>query len=134
VRFSWGSQVEAPLGVSRLRDTQRPFLGIFIHTPVITELLPVAHEPLIEVISCIPESLLPDSTPDGEPAQSVVALRQGRHLLTMFHPELTGDSRFHEYFVQGCMAPSLLISSQEDHNTPQLPRNRCTRLSNNLKQ
>jgi len=81
-------------------------LNLFF-TKVITELLPLAHEPLIEVVSRIPESLLPDSTPDGGPTQSVVALRQGRHLLTTFHPELTGDSRFHEYFVQECVAPSL---------------------------
>jgi 5'-phosphate synthase pdxT subunit len=27
--------------------------------------------------------------------------------LTTFHPELTGDSRFHEYFVQECVIPSL---------------------------
>jgi hypothetical protein len=32
--------------------------------------------------------------------ESMVAHRQGRYLLTTFHPELTGDSRFHECFVQ----------------------------------
>jgi 5'-phosphate synthase pdxT subunit len=84
---------------------------------VITELLPTAHhEPPIEVISRIPESLLPrpattiTTTPDATDegiAQTVVALRQGRHLLTTFHPELTGDNRFHEYFVQECVIPSL---------------------------
>jgi hypothetical protein len=79
----------------------------FAHAQVISELLPAAHEPLIEVVSRIPESLLPDSAPDGGATQSVVALRQGRHLLTTFHPELTDDSRFHEYFVQKCVLPSL---------------------------
>jgi len=109
-RNGWGSQIEsfeAPLEVSGLRDAHRPFLGIFIRAPVISELLPSADEPLIEVVSRIPESLLPDSAPDGGAAQSVVALRQGRHLLTTFHPELTDDSRFHEYFVQECVVPSL---------------------------
>ena len=74
---------------------------------VITELLQAPHEPPIEIISRIPDSLLPHHTPDGGPTQTVVALRQGRHLLTTFHPELTGDNRFHEYFVQKCVVSSL---------------------------
>jgi 5'-phosphate synthase pdxT subunit len=41
-------------------------------------------------------------------SQSIVALRQGRHMLTTFHPELTKDSRFHEYFVRTCVLPTLL--------------------------
>jgi len=73
---------------------------------VIAELLRAAHEPPIEVISRIPVSLLPSSLPESGPTQTVVALRQGRHLLTTFHPELGGDVRFHEYFVQECVIPS----------------------------
>jgi len=109
-RNGWGSQVqsfEAPLEVCDLRDADVPFVGIFIRAPVIAELLQAAHEPPIEIISRIPDSLLPSSLPDGGPAQTVVALRQGRHLLTTFHPELSGDVRFHEYFVQECVIPSL---------------------------
>jgi len=77
---------------------------------VITELLPTAaHEPSIEVVSRIADSLLPHSASDASLSltQSVVALRQGRYLLTTFHPELTGDSRFHEYYIQECVIPSL---------------------------
>jgi len=106
MRNGWGSQVEsfeAPLEVSGLRDPNIPFMGIFIRAPVITELLQARHEPPIEIISRIPDSLLPHHTPDVGPTQTVVALRQGRHLLTTFHPELTGDNRFHEYFVQKCV-------------------------------
>jgi 5'-phosphate synthase pdxT subunit len=33
--------------------------------------------------------------PDGIP----VAVQQGRFLGTAFHPELTDDTRFHEYFL-----------------------------------
>jgi len=40
--------------------------------------------------------------------QSIVAVRQGRHMLTTFHPELTKDSRFHEYFVRTCVLPMLI--------------------------
>jgi pyridoxal 5'-phosphate synthase pdxT subunit len=71
---------------------------------VVMELLHAAHEPPIQVISRISDTLLPRG--EGRD-RSVVALRQGRHLLTTFHPELTSDSRFHEYFVQACVLPSL---------------------------
>ncbi|KAI8926019.1 hypothetical protein BC831DRAFT_511981, partial [Entophlyctis helioformis] len=30
----------------------------------------------------------------------IVAVRQGNILATSFHPELTPDTRFHEYFVR----------------------------------
>jgi len=108
-RNGWGSQVEsfeAPLGVSGIRDDNIPFVGIFIRAPVIAELLQATHEPPIEVLSRISDSLLPSSLPEGGPTQAVVALRQGRHLLTTFHPELSDDIRFHEYFVQECVVPS----------------------------
>jgi 5'-phosphate synthase pdxT subunit len=61
--------------------------------------------PPIHIISRIPSSHLPeaplhdDATPDTNP-RSIVALRQGKHMLTTFHPELSGDTRFHEYFVK----------------------------------
>ncbi len=29
----------------------------------------------------------------------IVAAQQGHFLATSFHPELTGDTRFHEYFL-----------------------------------
>ncbi|KAI0254189.1 PdxT/SNO family [Lactifluus subvellereus] len=108
-RNGWGSQVESfevPLEVSDLRDAHIPFTGLFIRAPVVMELLPAAHAPPIRIISRIPDSLLPH-TPDEGHDRAVVALRQGRHILTTFHPELTSDSRFHEYFVQECVLPSL---------------------------
>ena len=36
----------------------------------------------------------------GPAAGRVVAVRQGRLLATSFHPEVTGDHRFHQLFVQ----------------------------------
>jgi pyridoxal 5'-phosphate synthase pdxT subunit len=72
---------------------------------VVMELLPAVHEPPIQVISRISDSLLPGGESEGHD-RSVVALRQGRHLLTTFHPELTSDSRFHEYFIQECVLSS----------------------------
>jgi len=36
----------------------------------------------------------------GPAAGRIVAVRQGPLLATSFHPELTGDTRVHEYFVE----------------------------------
>jgi 5'-phosphate synthase pdxT subunit len=33
---------------------------------------------------------------DGDP----VLIEQGRHLMATFHPELTGDSRVHDLFLE----------------------------------
>lgn len=64
--------------------------------------------PPIEVLARISPSLLPRSeggVQNGSPDQrTVVALRQGHHLMTMFHPELTRDDRFHEYFIRACVS------------------------------
>ena len=59
-----------------------PFPAIFIRGP---RLIDVQGE--AEVIAC-----LADGTP--------VAAQEGQWLATSFHPELTGDARFHQYFVQ----------------------------------
>lgn len=58
-----------------------PFHGVFIRSPKITALGPKVVE----------LSRLSDGT--------VVAAREGRLLATSFHPELTRDRRFHEYFL-----------------------------------
>ena len=58
-----------------------PFPGVFIRSPKITALGP----------NVVAVSSLPDGT--------VVAAREGRMLATSFHPELTRDHRFHEYFL-----------------------------------
>ncbi len=40
------------------------------------------------------------TVPSGPAAGRIVAVRQGHLLATSFHPELTGDTRVHEYFVE----------------------------------
>jgi 5'-phosphate synthase pdxT subunit len=60
---------------------QRPFRAVFIRAPLISRV-----GPTVEVLA---------SLADG----TVVAARQGRLLATAFHPELTDDTRFHEYFL-----------------------------------
>ncbi len=44
---------------------------------------------------------------DGSP----VALRDGRHLLTTFHPELSASTRLHEYFVSMCKSAAVSASA-----------------------
>lgn len=77
---------------------------------VVLELKPKPEDPPIEVIASVPPELLPPAlqSPDhSDEPKTYVALRQGLHLLTTFHPELTKDDRFHEYFVTQCVMPSL---------------------------
>ncbi|MBL7164474.1 MAG: pyridoxal 5'-phosphate synthase glutaminase subunit PdxT [Anaerolineales bacterium] len=50
--------------------------------------------PLIESVQKDAQVLA--SLPDGR----IVAARQGHWLATVFHPELTPDDRFHQYFVE----------------------------------
>jgi 5'-phosphate synthase pdxT subunit len=60
----------------------RPFHAVFIRAPLIDSVGGDAQ--ILATLS------------DGR----VVAAQQGRLLATSFHPELTGDDRFHRYFVE----------------------------------
>lgn len=59
-----------------------PYHAVFIRAPLIESVYGEAVS-----LACLP---------DGR----IVAARQGRLLATSFHPELTGDSRFHLYFME----------------------------------
>ncbi len=86
---------------------------------VITEIRPSAMSQPVQIISSISPWLLPkgqllvsmdEDETDPRSSCTVVALRQGSHFITTFHPELTKDNRFHEYFVKHCVIPSLGLS------------------------
>ncbi|KAF5370276.1 hypothetical protein D9758_006879 [Tetrapyrgos nigripes] len=49
-----------------------------------------------------------------ETTQGIVALRQSNLFLTTFHPELTDDTRFHEFFVRECVMPCILQISKKN--------------------
>jgi len=70
------------LGFKRGDHTVRPFHAVFIRAP------------LIETVGGDAQVL--SRLPDGR----IVAAQQGRWLATSFHPELTGDDRFHRYFLE----------------------------------
>jgi 5'-phosphate synthase pdxT subunit len=66
----------------RVDPDERPFKAVFIRAP------------LIERAGDSVQTLA--RLADGR----IVAARQGQLLATSFHPELTGDDRFHRYFVE----------------------------------
>jgi pyridoxal 5'-phosphate synthase pdxT subunit len=86
-RNAFGRQVdsfEADLDIPALCQVDpsgEPYHAVFIRAPLIQSV----HAPA-QVLA---------SLPDG----SIVAAQQGRLLATSFHPELTGDRRFHRYFL-----------------------------------
>ncbi|WP_376791421.1 pyridoxal 5'-phosphate synthase glutaminase subunit PdxT [Thermoflexus sp.] len=77
---SFEVDLEIP-ALARLGDP-RPFHAVFIRAPVIE-----AVGPGVEVLA-----RLEDGT--------IVAAQQGHLLATAFHPELTDDLRFHQYFLE----------------------------------
>ena len=86
-RNAFGRQVDSfaiDLHVPALAEPGQeslPFRAIFIRAPLIE-----STGAGVDTLACLE---------DGR----IVAARQGRLLATSFHPELTGDDRFHRYFV-----------------------------------
>lgn len=87
IRNAFGAQVdsfEADLHIEALKQATRsetPYHAVFIRAPIIESVSGQA-----EILSALP---------DGR----IVAAQQGKLLATSFHPELTADTRFHEYFL-----------------------------------
>ncbi|TFH34118.1 MAG: pyridoxal 5'-phosphate synthase glutaminase subunit PdxT, partial [Anaerolineales bacterium] len=85
---AFGRQVdsfEIGLSVPKLGEPERLFPAVFIRAPLIDEI-----GPNVEILARLPAE-------DGE--GKIVAAQEGRFLATSFHPELTGDERFHGYFL-----------------------------------
>ncbi len=86
-RNAFGRQVdsfEADLDVpalSRATGTKQPYHAVFIRSPIIESV-----EGEARALASIGE-------------KKIVAAQQGHLLATSFHPELTSDTRFHEYFL-----------------------------------
>ena len=68
----------------------KTFNGIFIRAPAI---LSVGEN--VEVLNTINVT-----NEDQENSEVIVAVRQDNILATAFHPELTNDSRWHQYFIE----------------------------------
>ena len=86
-RNAFGRQVdsfEADIPVPELGDA--PFRAVFIRAPWVESV-----GPEVEVIARVSR---------GGDDGTIVAVRQGPLMATAFHPELTGDVRVHEMFVE----------------------------------
>jgi pyridoxal 5'-phosphate synthase pdxT subunit len=79
-RNAYGRQVASFEADLELEGDERPLRGVFIRAPRVSD-----AGPEVEVLAEL----------DGEP----VLLRDGRVLVASFHPELTGDTRVHQRFL-----------------------------------
>jgi 5'-phosphate synthase pdxT subunit len=82
-RNAFGRQVdsfETELPVPALGD--EPFAAIFIRAPIIER-----AGPQVEILAKLPNDI-------------AVAARQGKLVVSAFHPELSHDLRFHRYFLK----------------------------------
>ena len=87
-RNAFGRQVdsfEADLAIPELGP--EPLPAVFIRAPVI-----LSTGPAVQVLARV----------EMDGAERAVAVREGRILATSFHPELTPDTRFHQYFLNLC--------------------------------
>ncbi len=80
-RNAYGRQVASFEADLDLDGDDRPLRGVFIRAPRVQDV-----GPDVEVLAEL----------DGEP----VLLREGRMIVASFHPELTGDTRVHERFLE----------------------------------
>jgi pyridoxal 5'-phosphate synthase pdxT subunit len=79
-RNGYGRQLASFEADLELEGESESLRGVFIRAPRVTD-----AGPAVEVLA----------THDGDP----VLLREGRFLVASFHPELTGDTRVHERFL-----------------------------------
>ncbi len=80
-RNAFGRQIASFEASIELDGDDRPFPAVFIRAPWIVD-----HGPAVDILASV----------DGHP----VLAREGRVLVAAFHPELTGDDRIHELFLQ----------------------------------
>ena len=89
-RNAFGRQIdsfEIDLDIPVLGEV--PFHAVFIRAPLVTD---IADD--VQVLASIPA----EKSATGQ--EQIVAVRQGNLLATSFHPEITPDLRFHQYFVE----------------------------------
>ena len=80
-RNAWGRQVNSfSANINLNFDINRPFHAVFIRAPKISN---IGKD--VQVLAAF----------DGEP----VLLSNGMHIVSSFHPEIGGDYRIHEYFI-----------------------------------
>ena len=104
-RNAFGAQresFETRISVPTLGDA--PYHAVFIRAPIVE-----TAGPGVEVLARIEPGLF------GAPGD-IVAVRQGPLLGTAFHPEVTGDLRFHSYFLEIVRAATVAARSGATHS------------------
>ncbi|MEO8106290.1 MAG: pyridoxal 5'-phosphate synthase glutaminase subunit PdxT [Actinomycetes bacterium] len=94
-RNAFGRQIdsfEANLTMSIVEGA--PVKAVFIRAPWVESV-----GAGVEVLGRVESEGAETDPAETDPAGRIVAVRQGGLLATSFHPELTGDHRIHEYFV-----------------------------------
>ncbi len=81
-RNAFGRQKESFEAELSFKGIENTVNGVFIRAPLITK----TNSREVEVLATIEEG--------------IIAARQGRILVTSFHPELTDDLAVHEYFIK----------------------------------
>ncbi len=88
-RNAFGRQVDSFEGDVDVTALDAPFHAMFIRAPWVEEV-----GPAVEVLARVAPG-----EAAGEAAGRIVAVRQGYLVATSFHPEVTGDPRIHELFL-----------------------------------
>jgi 5'-phosphate synthase pdxT subunit len=88
-RNAFGRQVDSFEGDVDVAALETPFHAMFIRAPWVEEV-----GPEVEVLARVAPG-----EAAGEAAGRIVAVRQGHLVATSFHPEVTGDPRIHELFL-----------------------------------
>jgi 5'-phosphate synthase pdxT subunit len=104
-RNFFGSQVssfQTTLQIPDLPSPHQPFPCVFIRAPSIQQIL----SDKVKVLARLPET--------SKYPNVVVAVRQAHILATAFHPELTKDTRWHEYFVSMARDYQLKVAKKEE--------------------
>jgi 5'-phosphate synthase pdxT subunit len=97
-RNAFGRQVNSFETDLNVEGLDRPFHAVFIRAPAVEE-----TGPGVEVLARVPV---------GEGPGPAVVCRQGPILVSAFHPELSGDARLHQMFLEeaGRSRPALAES------------------------
>jgi len=85
-RNAFGRQVDSFEAELAVTGFDAPFHALFIRAPWVEK---VGHD--VQVVATVA---------GGEAMGRIVAVRQAHLLATSFHPEITGDHRFHRLFVE----------------------------------
>jgi 5'-phosphate synthase pdxT subunit len=94
-RNGYGRQVasfECDLNVAGIEEP--PVHAVFIRAPVVETVAPG-----VQVLATLPDRVDGGGAARRNAGGGPVVCRQGRVLVTAFHPELTGDRRLHQLFV-----------------------------------